>query len=114
MDIPQLQAFIAVAQQGSFSAAAEALDLTQPAISKRVASLEAQLRVRLFDRIARQIQLTEAGTRLQGEAQDILQRLQQLPGLVKGRADQVEGQLRIATSHHICLLYTSPSPRDRG
>ena len=108
MDIPQLQAFLAVAQQGSFSAAADALDLTQPAISKRIMALETELKVRLFDRIARQIQLTEAGTRLQGEAQDILQRLQQLPRRVRGGDAQVDGLLRIATSHHIGLHRLAP------
>ena len=93
MDIPQLNAFLAVAQHGSFSAAANTLGLTQPAVSKRIAGLEAQLNTRLFDRIARRVQLTEAGVRLQDETLEIMQRLRQLPS--------------------ICLLYTSPSPRDQ-
>ncbi|MGD8811483.1 MAG: LysR family transcriptional regulator, partial [Thioalkalispiraceae bacterium] len=50
MDIDALQAFIAVAEQGSFSQAAQQLYLTQPAVSKRVATLEAELDTRLFDR----------------------------------------------------------------
>ena len=108
MDIPQLQTFLVVAQEASFSAAGDRLNLTQPAISKRIAGLETQLGVRLFDRIARQVQLTEAGTRLQGEAQEILQRLHQLPGVVQGNSEQIGGQLRIATSHHIGLHRLAP------
>jgi DNA-binding transcriptional LysR family regulator len=51
MDTQQLQAFIAVAETGSFSTAAEQLHLTQPAISKRISGLEQLLETRLFDRI---------------------------------------------------------------
>lgn len=51
MDIPGYKAFIAVAEHGSFSIAADYLYVTQPAISKRVAALEEQLGSQLFDRI---------------------------------------------------------------
>jgi DNA-binding transcriptional LysR family regulator len=61
MDLATLNAFIAIAELGSFSEAAERLHLTQPAVSKRIASLELQLNVRLFDRLGREVSLTEAG-----------------------------------------------------
>ena len=50
-----MNAFLAVADAGSFSQAAEQLHLTQPAISKRIATLESQVGTRLFDRIGRRI-----------------------------------------------------------
>jgi hypothetical protein len=59
MDTELLSAFLAVADAASFSLAAERLHLTQPAISKRIAALEEQLGVRLFDRIGRHVSLTE-------------------------------------------------------
>ena len=61
MDIVSLRTFLALADTGSFSRAAEALHVTQPAISKRISNLEDQLSCRLFDRIGRRISLTEAG-----------------------------------------------------
>lgn len=61
MDTQSLQAFLAVADSGSFSRAAEQLHLTQPAVSKRIAVLEGQIDARLFDRIGRRVSLTEAG-----------------------------------------------------
>ena len=61
MDLANLNAFIAIAETGSFSGAGERLHLTQPAISKRIAGLEQQLKVRLFDRLGREVGLTEAG-----------------------------------------------------
>ncbi|MGO3354844.1 MAG: LysR family transcriptional regulator, partial [Halomonas sp.] len=51
MDTQSLQAFLAVADTQSFSRAAEQLHLTQPAVSKRIATLESQVGTRLFDRI---------------------------------------------------------------
>ena len=61
MDIAALHAFVTVAETRSFSEAALRLHLTQPAISKRIAQLETSLNCQLFDRIGRQIHLTEAG-----------------------------------------------------
>ncbi|TWH04755.1 Transcriptional regulator [Pseudoxanthomonas taiwanensis J19] len=72
MDWGSLSAFVAVAERGGFSAAAEQLHLTQPAVSKRIAQLEQDLEVRLFDRLGRQVVLTEAGRLLLPRARQML------------------------------------------
>ena len=72
MDLANLNAFIAIAEAGSFSEAAERLHLTQPAVSKRIAGLEQQLDTRLFDRLGREVSLTEAGRALLPRAYQIL------------------------------------------
>ena len=64
MDVPALQALVAVSETGSFSRASEQLFVTQPAISKRIAALEAELDVVLIDRLGRNTRLTEAGENL--------------------------------------------------
>lgn len=64
MDTQHLQAFVAIAEIGSFSGAGERLHLTQPAISKRIALLEEQIKAKLFDRVGRQVVLTQAGNLL--------------------------------------------------
>jgi DNA-binding transcriptional LysR family regulator len=61
MNWNQLQLFDTVARVGSMTAAAEALAISQPAVSKQVRQLELTLGVKLFDRHARQLQLTKAG-----------------------------------------------------
>ncbi len=63
LSLRQLMSFRAVAEEGSFHAAADALDYTQPAVSQHVAALEAALGVRLFERSRgrRTVTLTEAG-----------------------------------------------------
>ena len=63
-ELPHLATFVAVAERVSFTAAAADLGVTQAAVSQRIAVLEGQLRVSLFDRRAGIISLTEAGRRL--------------------------------------------------
>ena len=108
MDISGLQAFVSVAENASFSAAANALHLTQPAVSKRIAALEAELNNRLFDRIGRQIQLTEAGRALLPRAQNIINEVQDSQRAISNLSTSVAGQLHIGTSHHIGLHRLPP------
>ena len=108
LDTESLHAFIAVAQNASFSLAAQQLHLTQPAVSKRIAGLEQSLAVRLFDRLGRQVQLTEAGRTLLPRAQQILQELRDCRRALSNLSGQVTGRLIIATSHHIGLHHLPP------
>lgn len=103
MDIPSLRAFVAVAETCSFSQASEQLFLTQPAISKRIAALEEDLDQSLFDRIGRQINLTEAGHALLPRAQKILLDIEDSRRALKNLSNTVSGILRFGTSHHIGL-----------
>ncbi|WP_150303812.1 LysR family transcriptional regulator [Pseudomonas saliphila] len=108
MDTANLSAFLAVAASGSFSRAAEALHLTQPAISKRIAALESQLSARLFDRIGRSITLTEAGRVLQPRAEQIIGVLGDTERALSNLSSTVQGRLSLATSHHIGLHRLPP------
>ena len=103
MDTQLLQAFAAVAENGSFSGAAEALHLTQPAVSKRIAALESQLDCSLFDRIGRQIALTEAGRALLPHAQSVLQELRAAKRHIQDLRGGVTGLLTMGISHHMGL-----------
>ncbi|WP_137885398.1 LysR family transcriptional regulator [Pseudomonas sp. 2FE] len=108
MDLASLNAFIAIAETGSFSAAGERLHLTQPAISKRIASLEQQLNVRLFDRLGREVSLTEAGRALLPRAYQILNVLDDTRRALTNLNGEVSGRLTLATSHHIGLHRLPP------
>ncbi len=108
MDMQSLEAFIAVAELGSFSRAGERLFLTQPAISKRVANLESQLGTPLFDRIGRDVYLTEAGEMLQSRARNIIDDLKDLQASVTQMNSNDVRQLSMASSHHIGLHYLGP------
>lgn len=108
MDLASLNAFITVVETGSFSQAGERLHLTQPAISKRIAALEQQLSVRLFDRLGRDIRLTEAGQALLPRAYQILQVLDDTRRALTNLQGDISGRLTLATSHHIGLHRLPP------
>lgn len=112
MDTQHLQAFVAIAETGSFSAAAERLYLTQPAVSKRIAILEEQLHCALFDRVGRQVSLTQAGLSLLPKAKNILQEVAAARRAIVDLSGEVRGKLSIATSHHIGLHRLPPYLRD--
>ncbi|MGW8531894.1 LysR family transcriptional regulator [Nocardiopsis sp. NPDC055824] len=72
MELRQLAYFAAVADEGGFARAAEALHVGQPAVSQQVRRLERELGLRLFDRSTRHVRLTPAGARLLDEARAVL------------------------------------------
>jgi len=108
VDIQSLTAFIKVAETGSFSETAKALYLTQSAVSKRIAQLEEQLGKRLFDRINRQVSLTEAGEALLPYARGILAQLNDGKRAMEQLSNQISGSLSLATSHHVGLHILPP------
>ena len=108
MDNQNLKAFITVANSGSFSESAEQLHLTQSAISKRIAQLEQQIGKKLFDRIARQVTLTEAGTKLLPRALRILQEYENALQAINDLSGEASGTLRLAISHHLGLHRLPP------
>ncbi|RRN59001.1 LysR family transcriptional regulator [Pseudoxanthomonas sp. SGNA-20] len=103
MDWGSLSAFVAVAERGGFSAAAEQLHLTQPAVSKRIAQLEQDLEVRLFDRLGRQVVLTEAGRLLLPRARQMLAEADAARRALQDLGQDIGGRLSLATSHHVGL-----------
>ena len=99
MDTRQLAAFCAVVERRSFSRAAEALGVTQPAVSLQVRALEKRLGAQLLDRSGRQVEPTEAGRRLYRGAQRLLELEEQLVAEVAAGGDgALAGALEIGAS----------------
>jgi DNA-binding transcriptional LysR family regulator len=97
LSLRQLLSFRAVADQGSFHGAADALDYTQSAVSQHVMALESALGVRLFDRSRgrRTVELTEAGRLLLGHVETITDRLQAARADLLAYAAGETGTLRV-------------------
>ncbi len=108
MDIPSIETFLMVAKTRSFSLAAEALYLTQPAISKRISALENELKYPLFDRIKKNIVLTEAGKIFLPRAEKIIAELKDSKNALAEMENVVSGEFLMITSHHIGLHYLPP------
>ncbi len=96
VDFKQIAAFVWVAELGSFRAAAEKLNTTQPAISQRIAAMEATMTVRLFERGARGIKLTEKGQELLSHAQRMLALRNEMLRVAKAQ-NAVRGTLRLGS-----------------
>ncbi len=97
MDIvDQIRAFVATAQTGSFTAAAERMGVSNRLTSKYVAELEARLGTRLLQRTTRRVGLTPAGEKLLVRAPAWLEELEELLGSVEHEARGFSGVLRVA------------------
>ena len=97
MDFKHIEAFVWVAELGNFRLAAEKLHTTQPAISQRIAALEATLAVRLFDRSGRGIRLTEKGQELRSHANRILAMRTEMLAAAS-QSSSVRGQFRLGVA----------------
>lgn len=97
MELKQLRVLQTVGETGSFSAAAERLDYTQPAVSKIVATLERQLGTTLVDRGIRPLRLTEAGSALAQRAAAAFEQIAAAELEVEAIANLSAGRVRVGT-----------------
>lgn len=109
LSIEALAAFVAVVDSGSFSAAAERLHLSQPAVTKRIQALEQALGRPLFERLGRQTRPLEAAAIVLPQARAILDRLRDIERSLGDTGTTIQGVLRLATSHHIALHRLPPA-----
>ncbi|NTU71273.1 MAG: LysR family transcriptional regulator [Coriobacteriia bacterium] len=98
MNISQLRTFLAVIEHGSFSDAAKALGISQPAVTMQIQSLEGDLGVTLLDRRYRRIDLTEAGRLLVPHARKTVAEVQSARDAIEQLSGEVGGRLEIAAS----------------
>ena len=98
MELHELQAFEAVAKHLSFTQAAEALFVTQPAVTRQIASLEAKVRTRLFERLGRTVRLTPAGEVLRQYSREILRLAAEAERAVGDVATGTTGRLAVGAS----------------
>ncbi len=98
MTLDQLRIFLAVVEHLHFTRAAEALYITQPAVSAAIQSLEEQHGVKLFHRIGRHIEITEAGKLLQVEARKILDQVALTERGLRELNNLQRGELKLGSS----------------
>lgn len=91
----EIRAFVTVAEQGSFAAAADRLDLSRAMVTKLVSALEARLGVRLMHRTTRRLSLTEAGETYLAQGGALLAELEDLDALLSQGASKASGRLRV-------------------
>ncbi|MFB2918721.1 LysR substrate-binding domain-containing protein [Aerosakkonema funiforme] len=98
MTLDQLRIFLAVAEHQHFTRAAETLFITQPAVSAAIQNLEEEYGVKLFHRIGRHIEISEAGKLLQVEAQKILDQVTLTERGLRELNNMQRGELKLGSS----------------
>jgi len=105
LDVEWLHDFVALAESGNFSRAAEARAIAQPAFSRHIRSLEEWVGVDLIDRGAHPVELTGAGRRLLPLVQDILGSLEAARIKARLAQDQAAASLRFAVTHALSITF---------
>lgn len=103
MNLAAFEAFVKVMETGSISLAADQLFITQPAVTKRIHSLEDYFGVKLFESAGRGVQATHAAHSLLPKVKNWLNELGDIHHTLSHEQDQVQGKLKVGTSHHIGL-----------
>jgi len=106
MTLKQLQIFMAVADEGSFSRAAEMVSLTQPTVSQHIMALEDELDVRLFDRTSAEVLMTAAGRLFYEHATAIIAGCEQAQNAIRQfqGLDQAKIKIGASTIPATCLI----------
>jgi DNA-binding transcriptional LysR family regulator len=102
MDIRQLRYFVAIAEQGSLSAAAQALGIAQPSLSQQIKTLEEELGVDLFVRHARGVTLTELGLQFCDHSRRIIQEADRAKEAVRSRSASPAGRVSVGLPTSAC------------
>ncbi|MGF1464070.1 MAG: LysR family transcriptional regulator [Maricaulaceae bacterium] len=112
MDWDKLKSFHKAAESGSLTAAAEALTLSQSAVSRQIAALEEQLGVALFHRHARGLTLTEQGRLLRQTTEDIAARVGFAEAMLRDSRDKPSGDLRVTAPLALGAMWLAPRLKD--
>ena len=107
MEFRQLQTFVTIAQSESFSRAAELLGYSQSAVTVQIRLLEAEMNVRLFDRMGKKTVLTAQGRQLLEYANLILREVNQAKAAVS-REEELHGPLHVGTLESLCFSKLPP------
>jgi DNA-binding transcriptional LysR family regulator len=103
MNLRQLEYFVAIAEQGSLTHAAERLLVSQPSLSQQIRTLEAELGGALLERLPRGVRLTAAGQELLGEARATLAHAERARRTVRQALELEVGQLEVAVTSSAAL-----------
>lgn len=107
-DWNQARAFFATVEEGSLSAAARALDLTQPTLSRQVAALEEDLDIVLFERVGKTLVLTETGLELLEHVRKMCDAANSVSLSASGQSQTIEGRVRITATDVMSAFVLPP------
>lgn len=108
MDIKQIRYFVAIAEEGSFSAAAQRVNVAQPSLSQRVMQLERQHKVKLLERSPRGVRLTRSGEILLAHAREILAAVERASEAVRSSGSVPQGSVTFGMPSSVSMVLSVP------
>lgn len=106
-DWNHIRAFLVTAEEGTLSAAAKALGLTQPTLSRQVSALEAELKITVFERVGQRLVLTNNGLALLEHARSMGDAALDFSLVATGQSQQIEGSV-VVSAGELTAAYTLP------
>ena len=103
-----MQAFVRVAEAGSFTAVADQMNVARSAVTRQIAALEAHLGVKLMARSTRRLSLTSAGATYLEQCREILDRIDAAEGDLAGEGQTLRGAIRATVPLSFGLLHLTP------
>lgn len=107
-DWNQARAFLVTAEEGTLSAAARALGLTQPTLGRQVAALENNLGITLFERVGRSLSLTQAGLELLEHVRAMGEAASRVSLVASGQSQSIEGKVSITATNVMATYHLPP------
>jgi DNA-binding transcriptional LysR family regulator len=112
MDLADVAVFVRVVERGSFTLAADELELSRAVVSKYVSRLEERLGARLLHRTTRRLSLTEAGAAFFESSRGALERIEEAEGAVAQLQSEPRGRLRVSAPMSFGILHLGPALTD--
>lgn len=107
-DWNRARAFLVTAEEGSLSAAARALQMTQPTLGRQVSALEKELKVALFERVGLGLELTPSGLELLEHVREMGEAASRLSLIASGQSQNIEGTVCISASEVFSVFLLPP------
>ncbi len=108
MELHQLRYFLAVAEEGNFTRAAEKCFVSQPSLSAQIIKLEGELGQKLFNRLGRRAELTRAGEFLETRARNILMEVENAERQIKENEEDISGILNVGVTPSVTPYFIPP------
>ncbi|MBD5781841.1 LysR family transcriptional regulator [Pelagicoccus sp. NFK12] len=108
MELHQLRYFLAVAEEGNFTRAAEKCFVSQPSLSAQIIKLEGELGQKLFNRLGRRAELTRAGEFLETRARNILMEVENAERQIKENEEDISGVVKVGVTPSVTPYFIPP------
>ncbi len=104
-ELSSMKAFVILAESSSFNNAAKLLNITQPALTRRIKKMEEDLHIQLFERTTRKVTLTKAGKRLLPEARELIKKFDETLFNIRDMNAYHRGMVTLGNDSNLLIVF---------